>query len=163
MFTKIRFAVYKVFIGIGIFSVALMAGCVIFSVFARYIFSLSFKELEEFTTTVFAFTTFWGMTVCFVENEHVWIDSFYNLFPSSIKKISKFISFIITICVLFIMMKFGYRYAIKFGHQISSGMEIPYVWLYGIIPVGCFTSLIVVILQFIEFIKSLFCKKTKEA
>ena len=163
MFAKIRSVAYKIYLGIGLFSVALLAACVIFAVFARYIFSLSFKELEEFTTTVFAFTTFWGMTVCFVENEHVSIDSFYDMFPSAVKKICKLISYVTTICVLFIMLKFGYKYAIKFGHQISSGMEVPYIWLYGIIPVGCFSSLVVVVYRFLCFIKTLFKKEIKEA
>ena len=167
MFAKIRSVAYKIYLGIGLFSIALLAACVIFAVFARYIFSLSFKELEEFTTTIFAFSTFWGMTVCFVENEHVCIDSFYDMFPPAVKKLCKFISYITTICVLFVMLKFGYKYAIKFGHQISSGMEVPYIWLYGIIPVGCFTSLIVVIYKFSCFLKSvldpIFKKGNKEA
>lgn len=161
MFSKIRSAAYKIYSGIGIFSIGLLAACVIFSVFARYIFNLSFKELEEFTTTVFAFTTFWGMTVCFVENEHVIIDSFYNYFPPTFKKIAKLFNYVITICVLFVMLKYGYKYAIKFGHQISSGMEVPYIWMYGIIPLGCFTSLIVVVYRFILYIKSLFTKETQ--
>ena len=40
---------------------ALLAALVIFTVIARYCFSLSWKQLAEFNTTLFAFTTFWGM------------------------------------------------------------------------------------------------------
>lgn len=36
----------------------LLAVLVIFSVIARYFFSLSWKELSEFNVTLFAFTTF---------------------------------------------------------------------------------------------------------
>ena len=42
---------------------ALLAALVIFTVIARYCFSLSWKQLAEFNTTLFAFTTFWGMGI----------------------------------------------------------------------------------------------------
>ena len=44
-------------------AVALLAVLVIFAVIARYFFSLSWKQLAEFNTTLFAFTTFWGMGI----------------------------------------------------------------------------------------------------
>lgn len=57
---------------------ALLAALVIFTVIARYCFSLSWKQLAEFNTTLFAFTTFWGMGINVIKDEHVMIDIIYD-------------------------------------------------------------------------------------
>ena len=51
---------------------------------ARYCFSLSWKQLAEFNTTLFAFTTFWGMGINVIkddetvasEHKREWIEMF---------------------------------------------------------------------------------------
>jgi TRAP-type C4-dicarboxylate transport system permease small subunit len=146
---------YRIYFGIGVFSVAVMAFCVIYAVIARYFFGISHTFLEEFITTVFAFSTFWGMGICFIENEHVVIDSFYNVFPTVIRTAVTFFNYAVTLVVLWIMLKYGYLYAIKYGAQISMGMRIPMIWMYGIIPVGCLLAVICVIIKIIQFILSL--------
>ena len=63
---------------------ALLAALVIFTVIARYCFSLSWKQLAEFNTTLFAFTTFWGMGINVIkddetvasEHKREWIEMF---------------------------------------------------------------------------------------
>ncbi len=167
---KIASVLYKIYLGVGIFSIALMTLCVIFAVIARYCFGFSHKSLEEFITTVFAFSTFWGIGICFIENEHVKIDSIFEMFPKWLKTAATFFNAAVTLIVLIVMVKFGAAYAVKFGSQISSGMEIPYIYMYGIIPVGCFLGIICVLVKISKFIVSLFrpadksaAKKTLEA
>ena len=63
---------------IGVIAMALLAALVIFTVIARYFFSLSWKQLSEFNTTLFAFTTFWGMGINEIKDEHVMIDILYD-------------------------------------------------------------------------------------
>ena len=63
----------------------LLAVLVIFSVIARYFFSLSWKQLSEFNVTLFAFTTFWGMGINVLKGEHVIIDIVYDKVPPAIK------------------------------------------------------------------------------
>ena len=55
---------------------ALLAALVIFTVIARYCFSLSWKQLAEFNTTLFAFTTFWGMGINVIKDEHVIVGNY---------------------------------------------------------------------------------------
>ena len=71
---KIGEKVFQVYFGIGVAAMGLLAVLVIFSVIARYFFSLSWKELSEFNVTLFAFTTFWGMGINVLKGEHVIID-----------------------------------------------------------------------------------------
>lgn len=150
---------YKIYVGIGIASIAVMACCVIFAVIARYCFGFSHKSLEEFITTCFAFSTFWGIGICFIENEHVTINSIYDAFPKTFKKIITVFNFVVTIVVLCVMLRFGAAYALKFGSQKSFGMEIPYIYMYGIIPVGCLLGIICTLIKLIEFISKIVKKE----
>ena len=160
---KIGKILYKIYMGIGIASIAIMSLCVIFAVIARYCFGFSHKALEEFITTVFAFSTFWGMGICFIENEHVTINSIYDMFPKKFKVFATFFNYIVTIAVIVVMLKFGTAYALKFGSQISSGMEVPYIYMYGIIPVGCLLGLVCVVIKAINYTVNLAKPESKEA
>lgn len=140
--------------GIGIFSVALLATGVVYAVVMRYLFGISYTFLEEFMTTLFAFTTFWGMGICIIEDENVIIDSLYNAFPAKIKRVVTFFNYIIVLIVDSVMLKYGFNYAMKYGNQISMGMRVPMVWMYGIIPLGCGIALICIIVKLITIIKA---------
>ncbi|WP_279230901.1 TRAP transporter small permease [Natranaerovirga pectinivora] len=131
-----------------------MATCVIYAVIMRYFFSISHTFLEEFMTTLFAFTTFWGIGICIVENEHVTIDSFYNMFPARLKKIISIINYIIVLIVDLIMVKFGLDYALRYGKQISFGMRVPMIWMYGIIPLGTIIAFVCIAIKLVILIKS---------
>jgi len=139
--------------------VGLIAFCVIFAVIARYFFGISFLFLEEFITTLFAFTTFWGIGICVMEEEHVSIQSIYDKFPPKLKIFATIFNFVVMIVVDLAMIKYGYLYMQKFGHQLSMGMSIPMKYMYGIIPLGCFIALITMLVKLVEYITNL---KTKE-
>ena len=137
----------------------LIAFCVIYAVIARYFFGISYLFLEEFITTVFAFTTFWGIGICVMEEEHVSIQSIYDKFPPKLKIFATIFNFVVMIVVDLAMIKYGYLYMQKFGHQLSMGMSIPMKYMYGIIPLGCFIALITMLVKLVEYITNL---KTKE-
>ena len=75
---KVGKKLFDLYFVIGVVAMALLAALVIFAVIARYFFALSWKELSEFNTTLFAFTTFWGMGINVIKDEHVMIDIFYD-------------------------------------------------------------------------------------
>lgn len=151
---KVGKGIYTIYMGIGIFSIALLAFCVIFAVVMRYFFNISFTFLEEFMTTLFAFTTFLGIGICIIEDEHVIIDSLYNKFPAKMKRIVTCFNYVIVFLINGVMLKYGYQYAMKYGNQISMGMRVPMVWMYGIIPLGSAIAMICVIVKFIVIIKA---------
>ncbi|MCY1151746.1 MAG: TRAP transporter small permease [Sphaerochaetaceae bacterium] len=147
--------VYKIYVNIGVFAIALIASCVIFSVIARYFFGISFLFLEEFITTVFAFTTFWGIGICIMEDEHVAILSIYQKFTPKFKIFATIFNYVVMIVVDYAMIKYGFMYVNKFGNQLSMGMEIPMKYMYGIIPISCVIALITIVIKFVEYIVSL--------
>lgn len=130
-------ALHKAYVGIGTAAMGLLALCVIFTVIARYFFSLSWKELEEFVTTLFAFTTFWGLGVAVLENEHVVIDILYRLFKPRVQRIISVFNLLVALAVTLTVCVFSFSYIAKVGSHLSPGMMIPMKYLYGIMPV-CF-------------------------
>lgn len=159
---KIGKILYNIYVAIGMLAVAIMAGCVIYAVIARYCFNISHRPLEEFITTIFAFTTFWGMGICSMEGEHVAIDSVFNAFPKKLKTFLTFFNYVVTLVVLYVMLVFGAKYAFQFGKQISFGMRVPMVWMYGIIPVGCFLCMICVVVKLFQKIFEVLQSKAKK-
>lgn len=133
---------------------ALMTACVIYSVIARYFFGISHTFLEEFITTVFAFTTFWGMGICVVENEHVIIDVVHSLLPPAVKKGVTILNYLIVLLLLVVMVKYGGAYALKYGKQISMGMRVPMIWMYGLIPLSSIIAAICTLYRIVVLVLS---------
>lgn len=127
----------KVFAGIGIAAMGLLALLVIFTVIARYFFSLSWKELEEFVTVLFAFTTFWGLGLAVLEGEHVMIDIVYRLFKPLTKRIVGIFNLLVGLVVDLVCCYYSFIYIGKVGGHLSPGMMIPMKYIYGIMPL-CF-------------------------
>lgn len=155
---------FDIYFGIGVAAMGLLAVLVIFSVIARYFFSLSWKQLAEFNVTLFAFTTFWGMGVNVLKNEHVIIDIFYDSVKPSAKRWLSVVNYVIVLIVDVIFTYQGVKYVGVAGKQISQGMEIPMKYMYGIMPVCGAICAVCIVLKIIEFITadvSYFAPKNK--
>ena len=156
---------FAVYFGIGVVAMGLLAVLVIFSVIARYFFSLSWKQLSEFNVTLFAFTTFWGMGINILKDEHVIIDIFYDRVKPSIKRWLAVVNYIIVLIVDLVFTYQGILYVGVAGKQISQGMEIPMKYMYGIMPVCgviCAVCILIKIMILITEDLSYFESKNKE-
>lgn len=156
---------FTVYFGIGVVAMGLLAVLVIFSVIARYFFSLSWKQLSEFNVTLFAFTTFWGMGINILKDEHVIIDIFYDRVKPSIKRWLAVVNYIIVLIVDLVFTYQGILYVGVAGKQISQGMEIPMKYMYGIMPVCgviCAVCILIKIMILITEDLSYFESKNKE-
>ncbi len=100
----------------------------------RYCFTLNWKELSEFNTTLFAFSTFWGMGSNIIKDEHVMIDILYDRVKPALKRWLAVANHIIVLIVDIIFTYQGWLYTLQMGKQISMGMEIPMFFMYGIMP-----------------------------
>lgn len=140
------------------FSVALIATCVIFSVISRYFFGISFVFLEEFVTTVFAFSTLWGIGICIMEDEMVVINTLYNKFSPRFKVVATYFNYSVSIVILVTMILYGIKYVNKFGNQISNGMRAPMKFMYGIIPIGCTIALFCLLIKLVDYTVTLIHK-----
>ncbi len=128
---------YRIYVGVGIAAMGGLFACVLFSVAARYFFSLSWKQLEEFITTLFAFTTFWGLGICVLEKEHVVIDILFRSLRPGVQRIISLLNHLIALAVTVVACVYSFRYVEQVGNQLSPGMNIPMRYMYGIMP-ACF-------------------------
>ena len=143
---------------------ALLAVLVIFSVIARYFFSLSWKQLAEFNTTLFAFTTFWGMGINVIKDEHVMIDILYDNVKPARKRWLAILNYLIVLGVDLVFTWQGFKYVGVAGKQISQGMEIPMKYMYGIMPlcgILCAVCVVIKVLMLYKADISYFAPKNK--
>lgn len=144
---------YNLYFCIGVVAMGLLALMVIFTVVMRYFFSLNWKELSEFNVTLFAFTTFWGMGLNVLKNEHVIIDIFYDRVKPALKRWLSVFNYLIVLIVDVLFTYYGFIYTQKAGQQISMGMEIPMRFMYGIMPVCGVICAVCVVIKIIGFIR----------
>ena len=136
----------RLYMGIGAAAMGLLAALVIFTVIARYCFSLSWKSVSEFNVTLFAFTTFWGMGLNVLKDEHVSINILYDKFSPAVRKGLSLLNGLVVLAVDGVFVHYSWLYALKMGRQISQGMEVPMLYMYGIMPLcGALCALCVLI------------------
>lgn len=155
---------FDVYFVIGAVAMGLLAVLVIFAVIARYFFSLSWKSLAEFNTTLFAFTTFWGMGINVIKDEHVIIDILYDRVKPALKRWLAVVNYLIVLAVTAVFTWQGVLYLGIAGKQISQGMEIPMYYMYGIMPVSgviCMICIVIKIAIFITADESYFAPKNQ--
>ena len=149
---KLNDKIIEIYSAVGTVAIGILAVSVIFSVIARYCFSLSWKQLSEFNVTVFAFTTFWGMGLCILKSEHVIIDIFYDGVKPALKRWLSVLNYLIVLMVDLVFTYFAFLYTKQAGIQISQGMEIPMFYMYGIMPVCGGLCALCVVAKIIGFI-----------
>lgn len=162
---KIGKTLFNIYFMIGAIAVGLLAVLVIFTVIARYCFSLSWKQLSEFNVTLFAFTTFWGMGINVIRDEHVMIDILYDRIKPAIKRWVAVFNYLVVMVIDVVFVKMGFQYVGIAGKQISQGMEIPMKYMYGIMPVCgviCAVCIVIKIYMLITADISEFAPKNKE-
>ncbi len=143
---------FKVYFTIGVIAMGMLAALVFFAVIMRYFFTKSWKELSEFNVTLFAFTTFWGLGINVIKGEHVMIDILYDKFKPAVKKILSIINYVIMLAVDLMFTYQGWLYTAKMGKQISQGMEVPMLFMYGIMPLSGVICAVCIVIKIIEFI-----------
>lgn len=138
--------IISIYTGIGAVAMGLLAVMVIFTVICRYCFSLSWKHVSEFNVTLFAFTTFWGLGLNVLKDEHVSINMLYDALPPAAKRVVRCLNLAIMLAVDCVFTRYAWEYTQKMGTQISQGMEIPMRYMYGIMPLcGAIAAVCIVV------------------
>lgn len=154
-FRKLSRVLYRIYVGIGIAAMGFIAISIIFTVIARYFFSLSWKQLDEFVTTLFAFTTFWGMGIAVLEEEHVVIDIVFRTLSPKAKRLMGIVNLMIALAVDATVCVYSFRYVRLVGDHLSPGMEIPMKFMYGIMPLCFILCGICIVLKMIRLMPGL--------
>lgn len=144
----------KIYVGVGAAAMGLLAVLVIFTVIMRYCFSLSWKSVSEFNVVLFAFTTFWGLGLNVLKNEHVSINILYDKFNPPVKRWVTLFNYVVMLVVDCLFVKYSWEYTAKMGKQISQGMEIPMSYIYGIMPVCGVICALCILYKMVETVRA---------
>ena len=161
---KIGKALYKVYVGVGIAAMGFIAAAVIITVILRYFFGITFSFLEELITLVLAFSAFWGIGMCALENEHVVIHFFYLKIPSKFRRFVDIFNYLVIATTLVIVDYYTLNWISVAGKALSNGLRVPYKYIYGAMPLGITVSLLCIFYKLICLIlnKPVFDKAQKE-
>lgn len=149
---KLSKLVLDIYMGIGMVAMAILAVSVMFTVIMRYFFGLSWKEVSEFNILLFAFTTFWGMGINVIKDEHVVIDIFFDQIKPAVKRWIAVLNYLVVLAVDGFLVWYAIIYTQKTGKALSPGLGIPMKFLYGIMPVAGVICAICVVIKIIGFI-----------
>lgn len=147
--------IYQFYVGMGIAAMAFVAIGVIFAVIMRYFFNISFTFLEELITLVFTFTTFWGIGICVLENEHVLIDFFFEKLSGKVQRWLNVVNYLVVLFALVLLQYYAVKWIGVAGKTISNGLRIKYVYIYGIMPIGVGVSIICVLVKLYSLVKNI--------
>jgi TRAP-type C4-dicarboxylate transport system permease small subunit len=116
-------------------------------VFARYVLNSAISWGEEFSRYCMIWLAMLGGMVALLDNAHVGVSVFVDLFPAKIKH--GILQFGRIFIVLFLVVVFGYSIVHLIGvqGQASSALEIPMFIPYMAITAGTFLMLLVAIRQ----------------
>lgn len=147
--------IYRFYVGIGIAAMGFVAAGVIFAVIMRYFFNISFTFLEELITLIFTFTTFWGIGICILEDEHVLIDFFFAKLPSKVQRWLNVMNYVIVLAVMILLQYYAVKWIGVAGKTVSNGMRVKYMYIYGVMPVGVGISLVCVIVKLYSLVRNI--------
>lgn len=147
--------IYQCYVGVGIAAMGFVAAGVIFAVLMRNFFNISFTFLEELITLAFTFTTFWGIGICILENEHVVIDFFFAKWPKRVQRWMNVVNYLIVLTALVLLQYYAIEWIAVAGKTISNGLRIKYMYIYGIMPIGVGLSLVCVLVKIYSLVKEI--------
>lgn len=87
-----------------------------------------------------------------IKDEHVMIDILYDRVKPALKRWLAVLNHIIVLVVDVVFVYQGAIYAGQMGKQISMGMEIPMLYMYGIMPVCGVICAICVVVKIITLV-----------
>ncbi|WP_461204992.1 TRAP transporter small permease [Clostridium sp. DL1XJH146] len=120
-----------------IFMMGSLAILIILSVILRYVFNISFIWAEEFITMLFIATTYYGIIIGTIEDQHIKIDFIHEIAPTVVKKILYTLSSVIVVSIQVLIIKYSVMWINQVGYQKTPGMQIPYKFFYIMMPISC--------------------------
>lgn len=130
-------------------------------VFFRYVLESPLSWTEEATRYLFVWFVFMGVSYGIRNNTHIRVNVIETLYPK-VEPVFSLIQDIVGAAFIFYMVPAAFKSMrfIAMRHQISAGLHLPMVYVYGALLVGLCLSVIRVIQRF--YFRILSCRNYKE-
>ena len=132
-------AISKIELFVSSAILAMLIVVTIVGTLTRYFLRMPFTWIEEFQLACVVWIVFLAGSAAFASKAHVAIEMVVELLPLKVQKGFDILIGITVILVLLLVINTSMAYMEVF---IRSGrttpiLKIPYVWIYGIVPVSC--------------------------
>ncbi len=119
------------------FLTGILALTIIFTVFLRYVFGITFVWAEEVITYLFIGTTFFGAALVTKENEHISIPALLEALPRTPRKVLSVFGLIVSIVVVLFLLSKSLIWIEKAGDLVTPGLRVPERIFYYMVPISC--------------------------
>jgi TRAP-type C4-dicarboxylate transport system permease small subunit len=111
---------------------------------------------------LFVATTFLGTAMVAKDEEHIEIDFIYErLKPRGVAALRALVS-IVVIGILAIVFKYSLGWIAVSGALLTPGLEIPFKWLYALLPISCVLTSLVELGKIYRRLKVLFAPEAAQ-
>lgn len=114
-----------------------LALTVILSVFFRYVLGITTVWSEELIAVLFVACTFLGTAMVARDGEHIEIDFLYGVLPPRGAAALRTLVSLVVVAVLAVVFKYSLPWIAVSGSLKTPGLEIPFKWLYALLPLSC--------------------------
>lgn len=149
---KIKDAIAKVFEWICIILISLLTILSVAAVVLRYIFQITFIQQEELITFLFVVATFLGTVVVMKEKSHVSVALVQMNMPVPVQKAMEIGKYLVMIAVQVVLIYASRKWIATNKSFLTPGLRIPYWTVYIMLPLSCFFSMIIQIIDLINII-----------
>jgi TRAP-type C4-dicarboxylate transport system permease small subunit len=110
-------------------ALALVLLVVFANVIARYIFNHSLIGSDEIASAGFVWCIFIGSSACYKRKMHIGIDVLVNLFPSSTKLITEFLTAIFMLAVNLFLTYLSLQFSLSATKKLTAVLRLSYFWV----------------------------------
>lgn len=115
---------------------------IIYQVFSRQILQFTPSWSEELSRILFVWVAFLGIAYGFKEKLHIGVGVFVNMLPENIQKAMDFFSKILIVGLSLLMIYYGWQFTVLMQNSTLPGLKISSSYLYAIIPLTGFYTLL---------------------
>ena len=134
---------------------AFLIGLTFVGVFMRYLFSAPIVWQEEVQLACFLWVTFLAGCAAFRTGGHVAIEIIVDQLPAKLRMIVEILVAVLVVVLLAFLVKnsFAYMATLIKGSRQTSILHIPYVLIYGILPVSgilmCINQIYAIVVRYL--------------
>lgn len=144
-----------------VYSLVFTVAVVFMQVIMRFVFSSALSWSEELTRYVFIWQIWLGASLAVRESKHIRVEIIFGLLKGKAVHIAEIVAYLIWFgfCIFIVINSIGLMEYLIRSNSISPAMQLPLVYAYLSVPVGCGVMGLRLIENIYGEIKALFAKE----
>jgi TRAP-type transport system small permease protein len=124
--------------------------CVFLQVLIRFAFKFPLPWTEEVARLAFVYSIFVGATLAVRENDHISVDFLLAVLPAGVRRVVRLVGTLLVAIFLVAMTWQGIAFVQATGVQMTPVLQVPFRYLYVVIPLSGALMLLYLVLGAID-------------